>query len=131
MQEGGARARIAVSSAVRCTACNRAQAVRGVLSHHLVIRDSGTNLEANETISSLVRAKIREMVKNPDVAESLLPDHIYACKRPCLDTNYFETYNRLYAEHFAEDPPCRTTVEITSLPTPIAIELKVIAALHD
>ena len=43
----------------------------------------------------------------------------------------FETYNRLYAEHFAEDPPCRTTVEITSLPTPIAIELKVIAALHD
>ena len=41
----------------------------------------------------------------------------------------FETYNRLYAEYFAENRPCRTTVEITSLPTPIAIELKVIAAI--
>ena len=41
----------------------------------------------------------------------------------------FETYNRLYAEYFSENRPCRTTVEITSLPTPIAIELKIIAAL--
>ena len=43
----------------------------------------------------------------------------------------FPTYNRIYAEYFAENRPCRTTVEITSLPTPIAIELKVIAALSD
>ena len=41
----------------------------------------------------------------------------------------FETYNRLYAEHFADNRPCRTTVEISSLPTPIAIELKVIATI--
>ena len=41
----------------------------------------------------------------------------------------FETYNRIYAEYFAENRPCRTTVEISSLPTPIAIELKVIAAV--
>lgn len=41
----------------------------------------------------------------------------------------FETYNRLYAEHFADNRPCRTTVEISSLPTPIAIELKVIASI--
>lgn len=39
----------------------------------------------------------------------------------------FATYNRLYAEHFSENQPCRTTVEVSSLPTPIAIELKVIA----
>jgi 2-aminomuconate deaminase len=40
----------------------------------------------------------------------------------------FATYNRLYAEYFAREPrPCRTTVEILSLPTPIAIELKCIA----
>ena len=39
----------------------------------------------------------------------------------------FEIYNRLYAEHFADNRPCRTTVEINRLPTPIAIELKVIA----
>lgn len=41
----------------------------------------------------------------------------------------FKTYNRLYAEHFKDNQPCRTTVEIKSLPTPIAIELKVIATI--
>jgi len=39
----------------------------------------------------------------------------------------FATYNRLYAEYFAGNRPCRTTVGIGSLPTPIAIELKCIA----
>ena len=40
----------------------------------------------------------------------------------------FETYNRIYAEYFdAATGPCRTTVEVTRLPTPIAIELKCIA----
>jgi 2-aminomuconate deaminase len=41
----------------------------------------------------------------------------------------FETYNRLYAEYFADVQPCRTTVEINALPTPIAIELKCIATI--
>lgn len=41
----------------------------------------------------------------------------------------FATYNKIYAEYFADNQPCRTTVEISSLPTPIAIELKCIAAL--
>ena len=39
----------------------------------------------------------------------------------------FKTYNKIYAEYFKENQPCRTTIEITSLPTPIAIELKIIA----
>jgi 2-aminomuconate deaminase len=39
----------------------------------------------------------------------------------------FAVYNRLYAEYFADVRPCRTTVEVTALPTPIAIELKCIA----
>ncbi|MGI8848813.1 MAG: RidA family protein, partial [Pyrinomonadaceae bacterium] len=39
----------------------------------------------------------------------------------------FQTYNRIYAEYFKDNLPCRTTVEIGRLPTPIAIELKVIA----
>lgn len=42
----------------------------------------------------------------------------------------FHTYNRLYAEYFTEAQPCRTTVEINSLPTPIAIELKCIATIE-
>jgi 2-aminomuconate deaminase len=39
----------------------------------------------------------------------------------------FATYNRLYAEYFAGARPCRTTVQVAALPTPIAIELKCIA----
>ena len=41
----------------------------------------------------------------------------------------FEIYNRIYTEYFKENQPCRTTVEIISLPTPIAIELKCIATI--
>ena len=46
----------------------------------------------------------------------------------------FETYNRVYAEYFAgpKNPnPTRTTIEISSLPTPIAVEVKVVAHLPD
>ena len=41
----------------------------------------------------------------------------------------FPIYNKLWAEYFAENPPCRTTLEINCLPTPIGIELKVIATI--
>lgn len=41
----------------------------------------------------------------------------------------FEIYNKIYAEYFQDNQPCRTTVEIKSLPTPIAIELKCIAII--
>lgn len=39
----------------------------------------------------------------------------------------FKIYNQIYAEYFKDNQPCRTTVEINCLPTPIAIELKCIA----
>ena len=41
----------------------------------------------------------------------------------------FAAYNKVYAEYFAENRPARTTVEVSRLPTPIAIELKVIAVV--
>ena len=41
----------------------------------------------------------------------------------------FATYNKIYAEYFADNQPCRTTVEVNALPTPIAIELKCIATI--
>ena len=41
----------------------------------------------------------------------------------------FDTYNRIYRDYFKDNQPCRTTVEVTSLPTPIAIELKCIATI--
>jgi 2-aminomuconate deaminase len=43
----------------------------------------------------------------------------------------FQTYNKVYAEYFKDNQPCRTTVGIDSLPTPIAIELKCIAVIKD
>ena len=43
----------------------------------------------------------------------------------------FHTYNRIYAEYFKDNQPCRTTVGISALPTPIAIELKCIAVVAD
>jgi 2-aminomuconate deaminase len=48
-------------------------------------------------------------------------------------TNDFAIYNRVYAEFFADpsSAPCRTTLGITALPTPIAIELKCIAVMPD
>lgn len=41
----------------------------------------------------------------------------------------FPIYNRLWAEYFGANPPCRTTLEINCLPTPIGIELKVLATI--
>ena len=41
----------------------------------------------------------------------------------------FKTYNKVYAEYFKDNQPCRTTLGITALPTPIAIELKCIATI--
>jgi len=42
----------------------------------------------------------------------------------------FPVYNKIYGEYFAGVQACRTTVEVKSLPTPIAIELKVIATIE-
>ena len=42
----------------------------------------------------MIREKIRSIVKDPETAESLCPkDHPFGTKRPCLDTNYFQTFN--------------------------------------
>ena len=41
----------------------------------------------------------------------------------------FDTFNAVYAEYFSTNQPCRTTVEVNRLPTPIAIELKCVATM--
>jgi cation diffusion facilitator CzcD-associated flavoprotein CzcO len=51
--------------------------------------------EANDLISDYLKRKIRQAVKDPAVAEKLVPKgHPYATKRPPLDTNYYETFNK-------------------------------------
>ena len=49
---------------------------------------------ANDTAAEFIRQKIRETVRDPEVAELLSPHHVVGCKRPCVDTGYWETFNR-------------------------------------
>jgi cyclohexanone monooxygenase len=68
---------------------------RGSTGFTRIYKDILSNKEANETMAEFVRAKIRATVKDPKVAALLTPtDHYIGTKRICLDTHYYETYNR-------------------------------------
>lgn len=56
--------------------------------------DIAINEEANRSLADFVRGKIREIVRDPETAGKLMPDHFVMTKRPILDDGYFETYNR-------------------------------------
>jgi cation diffusion facilitator CzcD-associated flavoprotein CzcO len=56
--------------------------------------DITINEEANETVAEFIRGKIKEIVKDPETASKLLPSYYYGTKRPIIDTNYYETFNR-------------------------------------
>jgi cation diffusion facilitator CzcD-associated flavoprotein CzcO/acetyl esterase/lipase len=61
----------------------------------LVFNDVVFNPAANHVVAEFIRGKIRSIVADPETAEALCPtDHYFATKRPCLDTNYFATFNR-------------------------------------
>jgi cyclohexanone monooxygenase len=56
--------------------------------------DTGLDREANETLAEFIRGKIRAIVRDPDVAETLSPrTHFVGTKRPCLDDGYYATFN--------------------------------------
>ena len=57
--------------------------------------DQGLDLEANTLVAELLRERIHTLVKDPQTAEALTPrDHPFGSKRPCLETNYYTTFNR-------------------------------------
>jgi cyclohexanone monooxygenase len=56
--------------------------------------DLMTNLDANATAGQFIRDKIGEVVCDPVVAKTLTPTYVYGTKRPVLDTDYYETFNR-------------------------------------
>ena len=67
----------------------------GGLRFRATFRDLLTDKAANDTAAEFIRAKIREIVKDPATAAKLSDiDHPYASKRPPIDTDYFETFNR-------------------------------------
>jgi cyclohexanone monooxygenase len=70
------------------------------------------SLDANQTVADFVRSKIREIVKDPEVAERLCPnDHPLGAKRICVDTDYYDTFNRENVElvSIRENPIARLT----------------------
>src|SRR5262249_57198798 len=57
--------------------------------------DQGVDADGNKLVADLIREKIHNIVKDPETAAALTPhDHPFGAKRPCLDTNYYATYNR-------------------------------------
>jgi 2-aminomuconate deaminase len=95
-----------------------------------VTLDAAGNITAYdiETQCRSVFANVRDILETSGAAwEDLVDVTVYLTNMK----DDFATYNRLWAEYFAVNPPCRTTLEINCLPTPIAIELKCIAALKE
>jgi len=60
----------------------------------LAYTDLATNQDANDIAKDWVHRKIRSIVKDPQTAADLCPEYPVGTKRPCLDTNYYETWNR-------------------------------------
>ncbi len=96
----------------------------------------GVELDANGNITSYdIEAQCHSVFKN---VKTILEDAGSSWNK-IVDVTVFLTnmkkdfpiFNRIYAEYFKENQPCRTTIEVNALPTPIAIELKVIAILVD
>ncbi|TXL69543.1 steroid monooxygenase [Vineibacter terrae] len=57
--------------------------------------DAVSDVDGNALLSEMIRGKIRDTVTDPATAEALCPqDHPFGSKRPCLDTGYYDTYNR-------------------------------------
>jgi cyclohexanone monooxygenase len=66
----------------------------GGLGFMAAYRDLLYSDEANATAADFVREKIREIVRDPETVEKLTPKYIIGCKRLCVDTGYYQTYNR-------------------------------------
>lgn len=89
------RSALEVSEADRQRAYEAKWAEGGSISFLYSYTDLLVNKASNDTASEFVRQKIRSIVRDPAVAEILAPqDHPIGTKRLCLDTNYYETYNR-------------------------------------
>jgi len=61
----------------------------------------------NQQVADYVRDRIRAMVKDPAVAETLVPDAVFGCKRLCVDCGYYDTFNLDHIE--INDSPAMLT----------------------
>ena len=84
-----------VSEEERQEAFDRMWARGELFAPGLEFSDIGLNPEANELLCEFIRGKIRELVDDPATAETLSPyGHYWGTKRPCIDTDYYVTFNR-------------------------------------
>jgi 2-aminomuconate deaminase len=96
----------------------------------------GVTMDASGNIASYdIAAQCRSVFANVrDILESCGASWADLVDVTVFLTNMkadFPAYNKLWAEYFQYDPPCRTTVEVNALPTPIAIELKCVAVFKE
>jgi len=66
---------------------------RGGFEFYRAFGDTGLVADANQRVAGFVKSKIAELVEDQSLAARLTPDTMIACKRPVLDSNYFQTYN--------------------------------------
>ena len=89
------RSALEISAAERLEIYEASWAEGGIRFLSTSFKDISTDRRANDTMAEFIRKKIREMVQDPETAEKLMPtDHPFGSKRPLIDTDYFETYNR-------------------------------------
>lgn len=95
-----------------------------------VTLDAAGNLMAHDIEAQCrsVFANVRDILESAGAAWEDLVDVTVFLTHMKED---FPRYNALWAEYFGRNPPCRTTVEVNCLPTPIAIELKCIAVIKE
>ena len=93
MYEYGTQSAVEMSDEARAEEMERRWRKGGTNFAHS-FNDTFTNRQSNELLSEFVRGKIRQMVKDPAIAQKLLPhDHGIGTKRICVDTGYYQTYN--------------------------------------
>ncbi|WP_308194671.1 flavin-containing monooxygenase [Pseudonocardia kujensis] len=86
---------LSVDEDTRRSAYEQAWAQGGLTAFRQTYGDIALDLAANDTAARFIRSKIREVVRDPDTAAALGPtNHPFGAKRPCLDTGYFQTYNK-------------------------------------
>lgn len=86
-------------SALDCTDAERQERFEeqwkvGGLPFAAAFGDLTTNMEANRYLVEFWQSKLREIVKDPEMAEILTPKEVYGCRRVCSSTGYYETFNR-------------------------------------
>ena len=104
--------------------------VRGSKEIPGVVLDAEGNVVAKDIVAQChsVFANVRAILEDAGTSWERLVDVTVFLTDMKTD---FADYNRLWAEYFRDAQPCRTTVEVNCLPTPIAIELKCIATMPE